>query len=562
MAYTDANGVYRFDELPAGTYEVTVTGGVPAGYTPTTDVVREVLVPICQGVRVNFGYCPPLGQICGKAWINPWTSDCNEIFELGDVPLVGLTVELEKLDEPGQGRILYTTTDEHGDYCFFRLPEGLYEVRVPGDQPQLANVRPFGPTEVLVTLPPGGERNVDFPYCEECHVDCCVGDLHEVVVETKFWVGYTDDPGHRWYDVYAYFFDGCREGAREIDYAGLFYQGDFPGAEKGYNEILTIENVRVEEGWAIVRLRLTAHGCWFPRGFFGKKCRTVAVWFNGKWNYGKAVFRCECVRPGGWFTWTENCDFPECEDVIPTNVLSSMILEGRPGGCDARYLTIDTYPWESWVRCERGPKECKEQSDSCRCGYNFVELELDYWVERHGDPHQFYLELEKWGVDIIDGVSLRFTGDEWHGRKKGWNGMVFVTDAWRISRNEYADLWRVRLHVRACDRPDGNPRALPEQLNLATIFDNAKHDFWLDLNSWNERCLQLGVWTWEGESMGVNILRWLNVLDAAWCPPYVCDKDCGGGLGYCATCPRPEGCDGKTDCDCEKQPTGADCGCD
>jgi len=46
MAYTDAGGVYRFDDLPAGTYEVTVTGGVPAGYTPTTDVVREGSTPI------------------------------------------------------------------------------------------------------------------------------------------------------------------------------------------------------------------------------------------------------------------------------------------------------------------------------------------------------------------------------------------------------------------------------------------------------------------------------------------------------------------------------------
>jgi len=554
-AITDANGVYLFEDIPAGTYEVAVTRGVPSGLRPATPEVVETFVPICSARRVNFGYCPPLGQICGKVWVNPVDSDCDDTFEGADVPLVGVTVELEKLDEPFLGRTTSTTTDQNGDYCFYRLPAGLYEVRVPGGQPQLVNYRPFGATEILVTLPAGGSERADFPYCDECEVECCVGDLHEVVVETKFWVGFTDEPERRWFDVYAYFFDGCREGARELDYAGMFYQGDFPGAETGYNDVLTIENVRVEEGWAIVRLRLTAQGCVFPRGFFGKKCRTVAVWFNGKWNYGKSVFRCECVRPGSWFTWGEACGFPECDETYSPSVLASMILEGRPDGCDARYLTIDTYGWESWVRCERGPRECVEQSESCKCGYNYIELELDYWVSHHDDPHHFDLSLEKWGYDIIDGLELRFTGSEWHGRKVGWAGKAFLTDVWRVSRHEYADLWRVRLHVRACDRIDGNPAALPQELELATRLDNWRHDFWLSLGK--DRCLQLGPWTWEGEPMGINILRWVSVEDAAWCPPYVCEGTCGD-LDYCATCPEPVGCENGgvvRPCECAEEQT-------
>ncbi len=61
-----------------------------------------------------------------------------------------------------------------------------------------------------------------------------------------------------------------------------------------------------------------------------------------------------------------------------------LILEGAPEGCDARFLVLDTYGWENWLDCEP-PPPCKRQSETCKCGYNLVEFELDYWVERRDD---------------------------------------------------------------------------------------------------------------------------------------------------------------------------------
>lgn len=518
---TSASGDYLFTDIPAGLYEISIPGGqaVLVGLAPSsTQPLTPILLPGASLLDQDFGYCPPLqASICGKVFVNPWGSDCDQIFQQGDEPLIGVEVVLEKIDEPNMGWTTYELTDANGDYCFEGLSGGLYEVRVPDGQPQLVDLDPAGPTAVVVTLPSGAQETVDFPYCEPCpKVPCCVGDIHEVIVETRFWV----DEWHEWYDVYAWLYDDCCPGAREIDFAGVWYRGEFPGSVTGYNDVLTLESVRMVGNWAIVRLRLTAQGCAFPRGFFGNKCRSLVVTFNGRRNVGETIIRCEHVRPGSWFTWCDACGFPDCPEEIDPKVLAAMIMEGPPDGCNGRFLTIDTYGWENWLECEP-PPDCKDQSETCECGYNTVALELDYWVE-HGERHRFDLELKKWGVDVIDALAVCFTGNEWHGRKKGWGNVVLLTDVWLVEKGRYADLWRMRVHIQACDRRDGNPGALPEQLEVATKLDNWRHDFWLDLNPGDGQCLELGPRYWEGEHMGINILRWLSVEDAAWCPPNPC----------------------------------------
>ena len=69
---TDANGLYLFTGLPAGSYTVTVTGGIPAGYTPTTGFVgapnldsngspASATLPTNSSVDLtyDFGYVAP-----------------------------------------------------------------------------------------------------------------------------------------------------------------------------------------------------------------------------------------------------------------------------------------------------------------------------------------------------------------------------------------------------------------------------------------------------------------------------------------------------------------------
>jgi hypothetical protein len=140
---------------------------------------------------------------------------------------------------------------------------------------------------------------------------------------------------------------------------------------------------------------------------------------------------------------------------------------------------------------------------------------------------------------------LEFTGDEWYGEKKGWGNYVTLKSVKLVKKGRYSDLWRAKLLVRTCDRADGNPRALPQQLVMGTTLDTWVHDYWLDLADWGSRCLEVGPVLWQGEFTGVNILRWLSVEDAAWCRP--------------VPCPPRKDCEGCSDCDCEQEVVACDC---
>ena len=132
---------------------------------------------------------------------------------------------------------------------------------------------------------------------------------------------------------------------------------------------------------------------------------------------------------------------------------------------------------------------------------------------------------------MIDGFKLDFRGDSWEGEKKGWGNYATLLKVWRVKKGQYTDLWRARLLIRACDRKDGNPRALPTQLSVGTTLDDWAHDYWLDLSHqgyYSHHCLELGRVMSGGNYTGVTILRWLSVEDAAWCKPYRCPrKMCG-----------------------------------
>ncbi len=531
VAVTNANGLYRFLDIPSGRYEVAVTGGVPADLTPSTPEVVTQPLPVCRHRRVDFGYCPPeLTEICGTVFRQPW-NHCDEVFDDGDTGVPGVTVRLEKTDGADAGWIREEATDENGHYCFENLPAGTYLVRVPGGQPQLVNLTPSTPEQIQVVTQVGEDHDgVDFGYCPPCpRVPCCDGDLHEVVVETRFWL----DPCESWYDVYAYLKDGCGDCATEIDYAGIYFHGGFPGAVTGYNDVLTLENVWREGGWVYVRLRLTAQGAAFPRGFFGKGTRSVIVTLGDQKRQGCVELRCEKVRPGSWFTSSDACYLPDCPPARDACVLASGSWDDRSPCCSADYRVLDTYSWENWQTCD-GKPECKQQSESCKAGYNTVEIEIDYWVKNHGDHHVFDAGFWSWGKTEIDHVGLSFDGTSWEGSKKSDHGLATLLYVRRIDTGDAADLWRARFLVRSCDRADGNPGVLPEQLEIRSKVDEGEHDYWLDLNYASNACLETGPILWNGEFTGVNLIRWVSVLDAAWCPPVPCDGSCDTP---CSTCP-------------------------
>ena len=180
---TDANGYYRFDNLPAGSYAIEVA--TPAGLTPTlvpasgatpdnnidndnnganpvaggvrsgtvtlgpvaTEPVGETdLAPSGQGaadnnanMTVDVGFTPILStnySIGNRVWLD---TNANGIRDGAEPGIAGLTVRL--LSGDGATVIATTSTDGGGYYRFDNVPAGNYQVEV---------VMPAGYTPTIV----------------------------------------------------------------------------------------------------------------------------------------------------------------------------------------------------------------------------------------------------------------------------------------------------------------------------------------------------------------------------------------------------------------------------
>jgi len=132
--HTNAEGRYRFDNLPPGTY--TVREQQPAGYfhggqragshggdDRLDDIISAIEIdPDQHLVEYNFCEVPP-SSIEGRVHVDR-NGDCD--FNSGDSPLEGVVVEL--LDDADQV-IATTLTDTQGHYHFDNLPPGSYAVR-------------------------------------------------------------------------------------------------------------------------------------------------------------------------------------------------------------------------------------------------------------------------------------------------------------------------------------------------------------------------------------------------------------------------------------------------
>ena len=164
--YTDENGAYLFDALPAGDYVVTVSD--------TSNVLRdydsvvgpnigddnnaqggEYPVSLTAGednTTADFGYVSNgnnnIGVIGNTVWFE---TDQDGLYEAGELGLAGVTVELRN----GNGDfIAKTTTAGSGKYAFTGLPAGNYQVVVTDE---LGILSAFAATELGAT--PGADHN-------------------------------------------------------------------------------------------------------------------------------------------------------------------------------------------------------------------------------------------------------------------------------------------------------------------------------------------------------------------------------------------------------------------
>ncbi|WP_414042406.1 SdrD B-like domain-containing protein [Macrococcus sp. EM39E] len=202
--YTDANGQYRFDNLPNGTYRVDFE--TPLGWSPVianlgnevidSDGPVAVLADIkgANNMDVDQGYVnngggavtpdptpipdpvKPDGKysIGDKVWWDDQAKEGNldNLQDANEAPVKGLKVTIK--DE--SGNLIDTKyTDDNGHYQFDNLPNGTYIVNFhnPLDwQPVIANLEADlhdvidsdGPTDVRVVINGASNFNVDQGY--------------------------------------------------------------------------------------------------------------------------------------------------------------------------------------------------------------------------------------------------------------------------------------------------------------------------------------------------------------------------------------------------------------
>lgn len=149
---TDANGNYRFDDVPPGNYKVTqpkqpentsngkTTAGNSSGTVPTTTTpeqpVSEIgnitLTPGYASEGNNFGELTNGRTLSGKVFMDP---NDNGIPETGENGIRNVRIELTGTDVNGKTVTRETWTNEYGDYSFTDLPPGVYTVTQADGQP-------------------------------------------------------------------------------------------------------------------------------------------------------------------------------------------------------------------------------------------------------------------------------------------------------------------------------------------------------------------------------------------------------------------------------------------
>jgi hypothetical protein len=125
---TDANGLYLFQNLPAGDYFVQVVDStVPAGASLTTNNNPTPIINLGEGqsyLDADFGYIFNAGAIGDFVWNDV---NANGVQNAGEPGLANITVKLYT----GAGAFLGgTATSTSGYYLFPNRPAGTYRVEV------------------------------------------------------------------------------------------------------------------------------------------------------------------------------------------------------------------------------------------------------------------------------------------------------------------------------------------------------------------------------------------------------------------------------------------------
>jgi hypothetical protein len=255
---------------------------------------------------------------------------CDGTMEASDEGIAGVEVTVRRTDGmPFEARV--ATTDAAGAWSMTGLPVGSFEAFVAPGQPELVDREPTTPQPVTFTLAAGQSLSgVDFGYC--CEEDECPecppgGKVHEVCFEATLW--YDARAARRRTDVYVRLDADCCAG-RTQDLVTLCYDGAFPGAQRGRNGVIRVEDVAVDGAEVKVRFCLEATAPIFPLGHFDGVHRievvvngisevvctkitcdtvvvgsTVPIDWKPRWPCDRPVFVVTAVTP--WDCWEKPC---------------------------------------------------------------------------------------------------------------------------------------------------------------------------------------------------------------------------------------------------------------
>jgi uncharacterized repeat protein (TIGR01451 family) len=181
---TDANGNYRFEALPPGTYAVreptqtsgtlngTTVPGNTGGSATTPGTAPSVITAITLGLSQtssgnNFGELPP-AQLAGRVYAD---NNDNGIIDATETGLTGVVVQLTGTDDLGATVTRTATTGADGSYAFGDLRPGNYTLTeptqptgtvngqtTPGTLGGSATAPTVAPSAIAgITVPPGGQ---------------------------------------------------------------------------------------------------------------------------------------------------------------------------------------------------------------------------------------------------------------------------------------------------------------------------------------------------------------------------------------------------------------------
>gem|GEM_PF-1771655 len=175
-AVTDANGKYRFDMVPAGTYCVAVLDAtLPTGLTLVSGTNPHGPIVLAEGQvyrDADFGYqtSTQVGAIGDRVWSD---ANGNGIQDPGEVGIGNVTLDLIKAGANGQCDAAdatvaaSTTTTGNGSYLFSGLMPAVYCVKVTDSHGVLTGWSLTGGTNPTapITLAAGQTYlNADFGY--------------------------------------------------------------------------------------------------------------------------------------------------------------------------------------------------------------------------------------------------------------------------------------------------------------------------------------------------------------------------------------------------------------